>query len=200
MERNSETTIFFVDDEPQICKAVKQTLDQLENCRIFCFEDAASCLMELRVEDCDLLITDVNMPGMNGIMLLEHVRKVRPQMPVLLVTGYGDIPMAVKAMKAGAMDFIEKPLNESTFMPAVEAALAKTRSADRLSLDMLTRSEIRILKLIGEGKSNKEIAQHLRRSVRTVENHRYRLMHKLGVNNAVELLKKAIRMGLATSD
>lgn len=199
MEDRLESMVYFVDDEPGVRKAVSQTLEELESCHVMCFKDAAGCLNALNHNaPCHLLITDVNMPGIDGMTLLEEVQKIRPQLPVLLVTGYGDVPMAVNAIKKGAFDFIEKPLNEATFLPVVEAALEKGHFEDALQEKSLTKTEIKILKQIGAGKSNKEVAFSLKRSVRTIENHRHRLMRKLDVNNAVELVKKAISMGYSS--
>ena len=199
METTKQKVIFFVDDEPQVRKAVAQSLAQLKNCKVKCFKDAPGCFKEVRHNDCDLVIVDVNMPGMNGLELLKQIKTFRPQLNVLMVTGYGDIPMAVKAIKEGATDFVEKPLDEATFLPVVKNALQEGPSEPNPDIKMLTKTEIVILRQIGEGKTNKEIAQTLQRSVRTIENHRHRLMHKLKARNAVELLKKAIQMGLATS-
>lgn len=192
---NVRRVIFFVDDEPQVCKAVSQTLSTLDNCDVQCFESAERCLKALTKCHCDLLITDVNLPGMDGLVLLEEVKRIKPQLAVLLVTGYGDIPMAVKAVKAGALDFIEKPLEEASFLALVQESLEQC-SLDPMSGKLLTKTETVILCHIAEGKSNKEIAYQLNRSVRTIENHRYRLMHKIGASNTVELVKKAMKMGL----
>jgi two-component system response regulator TtrR len=154
----------------------------------------------MRRTGCDVLVTDVRMPDMDGLELLEKTRTFRPHIAVLIVTGYGDIPMAVKAVKAGAEEFIEKPLAEETFVPMIEEALERSISRFKPDIKILTKTEIVILKLVGEGKTNKEIADGLGRSVRTVENHRHRLMRKLGSRNAVDLIKKAINLGLASSD
>lgn len=198
MTRIAKQHIFFVDDEPNVRKAVSQTLAELQ-CKVSCFASAADCLEALRLQNCDLLITDVNMPGTDGIELLTQARQIRPLLPVLIVTGYGDIPLAVKAVKAGALDFIEKPLDEETFLPVVESALKKTTYTDPLTGQALTKTEIQILRFIADGKSNKEIAYLLHRAVRTVENHRHRLMRKLSVDNTAELVKLAITMGLVSS-
>ena len=188
--------VFFVDDEPQVCKAVSQTISTLGNCRVYCYDDAKSCLAELkRRSRCNLVIADVNMPDMDGIVFLEEIKNVRPQLDVIIVTGYGDIPMAVRAVKAGALDFIEKPLDESTFLPVVKTALSKS-GPGVLAEDFLTRAEIVVLKEIAKGKSNKQIAATLNRSVRTIENHRYRLMRKMEASNMVDLVKKAMKMGV----
>lgn len=199
MAEPKKKIIFFIDDEPQVRKAVAKTLSQLDNCRVICLVDAESCLTELRRIKCDIVIADVNMPDMDGIDLLKRIKELRPQMPILIITGYGDVPMAAKAFKAGALDFIEKPLNEETLLPAVRNALSKLPPDDTPDINLLTKTEVKILKQIGTGKSNKQIAIDIDRSIRTVENHRHRLMQKLGVRNAVELTKIAINMGLATS-
>ncbi len=201
MEATKTKVIFFVDDESQVQKAVKQTLEQLDDCRIECFGNGKSCLRELKRTDCDLLIADVSMPVMDGLELLAQAKAFRPKLSVVLVTGYGDIPMAVKAVKAGADDFIEKPLDEKTFLPIVQAVLERSLELPKPEVDIkiLTKKEILILRLVGQGMTNKEIALKLDRSVRTIENHRHRLMRKLGTRNAVDLLKKAINLGLASS-
>jgi len=188
--------IFFVDDEPAVRKAVKQTLAQLEDCDVRCFQSAEECLGHLEKKRCSLLITDVNMPGMDGIGLLERVKRIRPQLPVLLITGYGDIPMAVKAVKAGAKEFIEKPFDESSFVATVKSVLQTSSIEEKLRSKVLTKTEIEILRQIAEGKSNKKIAFDASRSIRTIENHRYRIMRKLGAQGTAELVKTAIRMGL----
>ena len=196
-----KSIIFFVDDEPQVCKAVSQMLtSQLDNCEVRCFEDADSCLKTLRNHDCDLVVADVNLPGTSGLELLERVKWGRPQLSVFLFSGYADVPMAVRAMKAGAVDFIEKPLDEKTFMPAVRKAIKNCHSEDIAKGKTLTKSEIRILRELVKGKSNKEIAVDLRRSLRTVENHRHKLKHKLGAKNAVDMMRKAVRIGFTVDD
>ena len=196
MEMTTEKIIFFVDDEPQVRKAVSQTLEEIKDCSVSSFASAVACLDALRKQKCHLLITDVNMPGMDGVELLKQIKSIRPQLHVILVTGYGDVPMAVEAVKAGALDFIEKPLNEKTFLPLVEKVLEMTVVEEELSGKCLTKTEIKILKLIAEGFSNKEIATKMRRSVRTIENHRYRLAHKMNAESTADLVKNAIQMGL----
>ena len=147
-EETRRSVIFFVDDEPAVCKAVKQTLETL-NCRVICFSNAEDCLRSLETGNCDLLISDVNMPGMDGVELLKVVKHLRPMLPVLLVTGYGDIPIAVKAVKAGAMDFIEKPLDETTFIPVVKRALEEHERKNRMITKPLTKTERKILQTGG---------------------------------------------------
>ncbi len=195
MTRRQIKKVFLVDDEPAILKVLGNSLKDI-GCKVTKFADARECLTNIVRNDCGLLITDVNMPGMDGMTLLHEVKKVRPQLPVLIITGYGDIPMAVEAVKAGAIDFIEKPLDEETFIPIVESALSISYGPDGQGDKALTPSELRILSLICDGHSNKQMAAILSRSVRTIENHRHRIMRKLNVDNAAELVRTALKMGI----
>jgi len=187
--------VFFVDDEPRIRKIIGRTLEQA-GLKISCFAGAADCLEQLRFQTCDLLITDVKMPEMDGIELLSEVKRIVPSLPVLVITGYGDIPMAVKALKAGASDFIEKPLDRQSFLLVVDSILKLNTRCPRSGGVVLTKTEMKVLRLILDGNSNKEIAYILHRSLRTIEDHRHHIMRKLGVGNTVDLVKRAAVMGL----
>ncbi len=197
MEDYSKQHIYFVDDEPNVRKIVARTIEQLR-VKVTCFASGADCLEKLALQHCDLLITDVKMPKMDGIELLTAAKKLNPSLQVLVITGYGDIPMAVRAVKAGALDFIEKPLDRKGFLSIVESVLRRIRRSDRLLGKTLTAIEIKVLRLVLEGKTNKQIANSLHRSIRTVEDHRSHIMRKLGVDNLVDLVKKATIMGLVT--
>ena len=181
--------VFLVDDEPDVRQAIGRTLEQT-GVTIEHFADGATCLELLPSKKCDLLITDLKMPEMDGIELLRRARVVVPWLPVLIMTGYGDIPTAVEAIKAGAADFVEKPLDKKDFVGKVQAMLDKrgTPSA-MLRIKSLTHSESRVIKLVIAGKSNNEIANSLNRSKRTIETHRARAMQKLGVDNVIDLVK-----------
>ena len=187
--------VFLVDDEPNVRKMVGRTLEQF-GLKVSCFGCGSDCLKELRSETCDLLVTDVKMPGMNGIELLTEVKRIFPLLPVLIMSGYGDIPMATEALKLGALDFIEKPLDRQSFLLAVESALSRKPKHCRSSGKMLTKTETEVLRLILDGKSNKEIAYVRHRSVRTIEDQRASIMLKLGVDNLVDLVKQiaAVRL------
>ena len=196
MTNNAKQHIFFVDDEPKVREVVGETLEEL-GLKVSCFARAADCLEQLSLQRCDLLITDVKMPEMDGMKLLAKARSLAPWLPILVITGYGDIPMAVTAIKAGAVDFIEKPLDKKSFLWKVKSILQQNTFDDSYKGKPLTESEMRVLKLIISGKSNKQIAHIMHRSVRTIEVHRGHLMHKLGVDNVVDLVKRAAMMGLA---
>jgi len=195
MPNNAKQHIFFVDDEPKLREVVGETLEEL-GLKVSCFASATDCLEQLGSKRCDLLITDVKMPEMDGMELLAKAKRLAPWMPILVITGYGDIPMAVTAIKAGAVDFIEKPLDKKSFLWKVKSILQQNTFDDSYIGKPLTESEIIILKLVITGKSNKEIAYLLHRSVRTIEVHRSHLMRKLDVDNVIDLVKRAAMMGL----
>jgi two-component system response regulator FixJ len=149
--------IFFVDDELEVCKAVSETLEE-SGYEVSHFTRTTDCLEQLHSVTCHLLITDLKMPKMNGIELLTEAKRLAPWMPVLVITGYGDIPTAVTAVKAGAADFIEKPLDRDSFLSKVASILQRS---PRVGFDVgkpLTDREKRILKLVTEGKGNRCIA------------------------------------------
>jgi len=201
MKDSPVARIFVVDDDECIRAAVCAILKRAKyDCA--CFPDVASCLNELKApnrdlaEGCDVLITDVKMPGKNGMDLLQEVRSTFPWIPVIVMTAYGSIPMSVQAVKTGAFDFIEKPVDEARLLSLVESALLKEAELhDPLVGKPLTRTERIVLCLILEGISNKRIAYILERSERTIEVHRSRIMRKLGVDNLVDLVKKSTAMG-----
>ena len=195
MANIAEQHIFFLDDKPTVREVVRETLED-SNFKVNCFENPIECLAQLRSKKCHLLITDLKMPEKDGIELLTDIQHLAPWVPVLMITGYGDIPTAVKAMKAGAVDFIEKPLDKKNFVRKINSILKKNVSTHPDLGTSLTRTETKTLQLIINGKSNKEIANLLHRSARTIEVHRAHLMHKLGVDNLVDLVKRVGSMGL----
>lgn len=192
---DSQQSVFVVDDESRVCEAIRETLEE-SGIKVTCFHTAAKCLGQLRKRRCDLLVTDLIMPGMDGMELLTNARLIAPRLRVLMISGYGDIPTAVRAIKAGAVDFIEKPLVKQEFVRQVRRLLEESRRFNEDFPAPVTKQEMRVLQLIVGGHSNKEIAGLLHRSVRTIEVHRSRIMHKLDVENLIDLLKRAAELGL----
>jgi FixJ family two-component response regulator len=195
MDHNQRQSVYFVDNEPSVCKAVGRTLNQLDVC-VSCFTSPVECLNQLERQHCDLLITDVKMPEMSGLEVLKQAKSIAPWMPVLMVTGFGDIPTAVKAVKMGAADFMEKPLERDSFLQLVEKLLDYSLRWTQLIGQPLTKTETKVLCYVLDGKSSKEIASRLHRSLRTVELHRQHIMRKFGVENVVELVRIVTEMGL----
>jgi len=188
--KTKKYNVFFVDDDAEIRKLISEELKGI-NCKVSCFANAAECIEQLSKRNCNLLITDVKMPGMDGMTLLSKVRRVAPWLSVIVITGFGDIPMSVKAIKSGAVDFIEKPLDRRAFLHKVKTILKRDDFVDAPIGQILTKTEKKVLKLVLEGKGNKEISYILDRAMRTVERHRRNIMRKFGAYNVVELIKKA---------
>lgn len=187
--------VFFVDDDPGVRSAVAEDLEDL-GCKVSCFSRAQDCLKQLPTKNCNLLITDVKMPGMDGMTLLSRVQRVAPWVSVMLVTGFGDIPMCARALKLGAVDFVEKPLERESFLLKVKAILRQDDFAYSPIGQTLTKTEKKVLKLILDGEGNKQIANKLQRALRSVERHRSSIMHKFGVDNVVDLVKKTALISL----
>lgn len=199
MRTKTKSHIFFVDDQSGIRRTVSDSLRTLD-CKVTCFANAKDCLEELPGSNCNLLITDVRMPEMDGLTLLRKAKQIAPWASFMVITGYGDIPMAVRAMKLGAADFIEKPFDRNDFLRKVEKILTHDTFTTTQAGQPLTKTEKKILKLILDGKSNKEMAYNLQRCMRTVELHRSNIMHKFDVDNVVDLVKKAAPMDLSSAE
>ena len=193
--KTKQYDVFFVDDDPGVRGAVAGDLEDL-GYKVSCFANGADCLEQLPKQNCNLLITDVKMPGMDGLTLLSRAKRVAPWVSVMVITGFGDIPMSVRALKLGAVDFVEKPLDRKIFLHKVQSVLTQDDFADAPVGKPLTKTEKKVLKLILEGKGNKEIAYIFNRTMRTVERHRSNVMHKFGVDNIVDLVKKAALINL----
>jgi FixJ family two-component response regulator len=197
MAKVAKKHIFFLDDELQVRDVVRETLEEAD-IKVTCFACPIECLARLRSQKCDLLITDLRMPEKDGLELLADVKRLAPWVPVLMITGYGDVPTAVRAIKGGAVDFIEKPLGKRAFLQKVRSILQESTPADMNAGEPLTRAEMSVLRLIIDGKSNREIADFLHRSIRTVEVHRAHIMRKLGVDSLIDLVKLGAAMGLVS--
>lgn len=195
-EQSLKARVVFVDDDLNLCKAVSRSLE-CRGLRVRYFTNGCDCLNDLNSNHCDLLITDVRMPGMDGVTLLKQVKDSYPWLPVLVVTGYGDIALAKNAFKSGAADFIEKPLTTAMLMSAVESAVALSRQYEGLAGSALTPAESRVLALIMKDMNNREIADLLHRSVRTVEVHSGRIYKKFGASNRIELVRRVTEMSFA---
>lgn len=135
-----------------------------------------------------VLILDIRMPGRDGIETLHHVRQRSKSVPIIMISGHGDIPLAVKAMQAGANDFVEKPFVASRILAALDK-LGTPVEAIPNALSVLTPRELQVARALADGKANKIVAHELGVSVRTVETHRARLQSKLGIKSLAELVR-----------
>ncbi|MBN1845248.1 MAG: response regulator transcription factor [Sedimentisphaerales bacterium] len=183
--------IFIVDDDNDIRKVLRSHLER-EGYRTLVFSNAAECLESLSTDHCSVLICDVKLPDKNGLELLQEIRKDRPGLPIIMITVYGDVPMAVKALQYGANDFIEKPLDIHPLLHLISSMLRSPDNDSRRKGEALTRTEAQILEHILDGRSNRGIAQIMHRSIRTIEDHRRNIMRKMDAKNVVDLVRKAI--------
>jgi FixJ family two-component response regulator len=169
--------------------------------RVRCFDSAESFISRYDPREVACLIADVRMGGMTGLELQDRLLERRSPLPIVFITGHGDVPMAVNTMKKGAMDFIQKPFKEEELLGLVERMLEEARdsfadhqqaaSRDAL-LSKLTGREAQVLERIVAGRLNKQIADDLGISIKTVEAHRANIMEKLNANTVADLLKIAL--------
>jgi FixJ family two-component response regulator len=186
----SERTVFVVDDD----EAVRDALGMLFRTAGLCTETFASArafLERARPPAHCCLVLDIRMPGLSGMALQEELAARGMRIPIVFITGHGDIPMAVEAVKKGAFDFIEKPFDDHQLLGQVRSALeagpGAGRGPSKELFAQLSAREREVLDRVLEGKPSREIAAELFISVKTVEFHRARIMHKLGVRSAAQL-------------
>ena len=191
--------ILVVDDNEEFCLNISDILE-LQDYETATAQDGFKALEQVREGDFDLVLMDVRMPDMDGLTLLSRVKQIAPWVPVMIITGYGDIPMCVKALKMGAVDFVEKPFEREIFLHKVKAILKRDDFVDLPVGEPLTKTEKKVLKLILDGEGNKQIAHTLKRALRSVERHRSSIMHKFRVNNVVDLVKKTALINLNDID
>lgn len=192
MQENDQT-IFIIDDEADICDALRWLFESVQY-KVETYETAKAFLDNYQSNQRGCIIIDVRLPEMSGLELQEHLKTLKSQLHVIIITGYGDIQMAVRAMKAGAIDFILKPLNDQYLLETVQKCFSNsvdTHSIDLINerISQLSQRERQIIDLILDGKLNKEIAYELSISISTVEAHRASIMHKMQAKNLAQLIK-----------
>jgi FixJ family two-component response regulator len=190
-----ESTVFVVDDDPEVQDALRWLIESV-NVSVETFDSAEGFVDTVGPDRPGCLVLDVRMPGMGGLRLLENLRALQFQLPVIVLTGHGDVPLAVRAMKAGAMDLIEKPCADQDLLDRIYSAMqldaelraekARRVAADE-QLDKLTPREHEILQRLVKGQPNKVIAAELDISERTVESHRRHIKEKMEVRSTAEL-------------
>jgi two-component system response regulator FixJ len=195
----SERVIYVVDDDPAIRRSLERLLETAD-LRVNSYATPAAFLNVAAGLPAGCLLLDLRMPEMNGLELQARLLALRPDLPVIVVTGQGDVQSAVRAMKAGAIDFMEKPYRDGDLITAIESALAgdirgarsdEKRAAAAL-IDTLSPRESQVLDALMCGHANKVIAFDLGISVRTVEVHRARMMDRLGVRQLAEAVRLAV--------
>jgi two-component system response regulator FixJ len=200
----SEAVVHVVDDD----QAVRQSLSFLlasDGLPVRLHESATAFLKNVKDASAGCIITDVRMPGVDGIEFLRRLKASGSMLPVIVMTGHADVPMAVEAMKEGALDFIEKPFDDDLFLAAVRAALKRQEqnahqdaqaAQIRVRAQSLSEREAQVLEGLVSGKANKVIAYDLGISPRTVEIYRANVMGKMQASSLSELVRMALLVGM----
>lgn len=193
-------TIYVVDDDEAVRDSLQWLLEG-KGYRVRCFDSAETFLSRYDAREVACMFVDIRMEGMSGLELQDRLIERKSPLPIVFITGHGDVPMAVETMKKGALDFIQKPFREEDLETLVEKMLERARSSftehqqasTRESLlGKLTNREAQVLERIVAGRLNKQIADDLNISIKTVEAHRANIMEKLNANTVADLLKVAL--------
>jgi two-component system response regulator TtrR len=194
------STVYIVDDDEAVRDSLRWLLEA-NSYRVRAYASAESFLAEYDEQQPGVLIVDVRMPGMSGLELQEQLIARKSTMPVVFITGHGDIPMAISTMKKGAVDFLEKPFDETALREIVgrmfeqanqRLTQAKAVRQHEAMLARLTSREQQVLERIVAGRLNKQISDDLGISIKTVEAHRANIMEKLQVTTVADLMKVAL--------
>jgi RNA polymerase sigma factor (sigma-70 family) len=195
-----KATVFVVDDDQAMRNSLKWLIESV-GVNVESFASADEFLAQYQPGRAGCLVLDVRMPGMSGLDLQEYLVEHNVHIPVVIITGHGDVPMAVRAMKSGAIDFIEKPFNDEALLDAIRRAMALEEQQRSLHLENvqiqerlanLTPREREVMEMVTEGRSNKEIANSLGVSAKTIEAHRARVMEKMQAGSLAELVRMAL--------
>lgn len=193
-------TVFVVDDEPAVQQSLQWLLESV-GLPVQTFGSASEFLGYWRPEMPGCLLLDLRMPGISGVELMEQLRQQGSIMPIIVVTAHGDVPVAVHAMKAGAMEFIEKPYSDQLLLDRVQTAMeidaqrrrelaSRTAMSNRVAL--LTPRERQVMEMVVIGQSNRQIAAELSLSEKTVEVHRAHVMEKMRADSLAQLVRMVL--------
>ncbi|MDK9704452.1 MAG: response regulator [Sulfuritalea sp.] len=197
----NEPTVFIVDDDLAVARSLHWLIDTVR-LRVETFSSAQAFLDGFDASKPGCLVLDVRMPGMSGLDLQERLAAQRINIPIIFITGHGDVQMAVRAVQAGAFDFVEKPFNDQDLLDRIQKAIAfnsgeRDKEAQRAQLRALfaglTPREREVLDMVVEGMSNKAVANALGLSAKTVEVHRAKVMEKMRARSVSDLVKMAMQ-------
>jgi FixJ family two-component response regulator len=197
----NEIKVYIVDDDEPLRDSLAWLLEG-ENMRVRGYESAEAFLAKVNPQEAAVLILDVRMPGLSGLALQEKLIELDCRMPIVFITGHGDVPMAVEAVKRGAFDFVEKPFNDETILGIIKRAAEKLTNIQQVRAEQyeinrrisaLTGREREVMDLVVQGKLNKTIADILGISIKTVEAHRARVMEKMQANSLAELVQMTMK-------
>ena len=202
----SEAIVYVIDDDAQTRDALKNLMRSV-GLHVEVFASAQDFLRSKRPDVPACLVLDVRLRGLSGLDLQKRMAEAKIEVPIIFITGYGDIPMTVQAMKAGAVEFLTKPFRNQELLDAIQQALERDRTTRdqrakneelHTRYDSLTSREREVMTLVVAGLLNKQIAGELGTSETTVKNHRHQIMEKMGADSLAELVKMAYKLGIAT--
>ena len=202
----SEAIVYVIDDDAQTRDALKNLMRSV-GLHVEVFASAQDFLRSKRPDVPACLVLDVRLRGLSGLDLQKRMAEAKIEVPIIFITGYGDIPMTVQAMKAGAVEFLTKPFRNQELLDAIQQALERDRSTREqrakneelhTRYDSLTPREREVMTLVVAGLLNKQIAGELGTSETTVKNHRHQIMEKMGADSLAELVKMAYNLGIVT--
>jgi FixJ family two-component response regulator len=197
--------VYVIDDDPSMRAALEDLLNSV-GLKVRLFASPQEFLESERPDAAGCLVLDVRLPGMSGLTFQKELAKVGVALPIIFITGHGDIPMSVRAMKAGAIEFLAKPFNDQEMLDAIHAAIERDRERrreGRLVAELrdryafLTERERQIMMLVVIGQANKQIAAQLNLSEMTVKVHRGQVMRKMQARSLPELVRMADRLGVS---
>ena len=201
---NQELTVFIVDDDQAVREALTDLMDSVGH-NTSSYANANDFLADYSTERLGCLVSDIRMPGMSGLELQQELNRREAILPIILITGHGDVPMAVQAMRDGALDFIQKPFRDQELLDLVNGALQSCNKQQnnqqqnqsvKKHIHNLTPREHQVMQMIVDGKANKVIAIDLGLSQRTIEVHRSNVMHKLEARSVADLVRIVTQTGM----
>ena len=202
--KQQDSVVFVVDDDSSVCEAIKSLIRSV-GLRVETFGTAQEFLSSKRPDAPGCVVLDVRLPGLSGLDLQRELAAHDINLPVIFITGHGDIPMSVRAMKAGALEFLTKPFRDQDLLDAIQQALERDRSARqqrsetaelRERFDSLTSREREVMGLVVSGLLNKQIAGELGTSEVTIKIHRSQVMKKMGAGSLAELVRMTEKLGI----
>ncbi|MEQ8636528.1 response regulator transcription factor [Gimesia maris] len=202
MTIQQEATVFVVDDDPAIRKSLRWLIESV-GLKVQTHELASEFLESYSPEIPGCLVLDIRIPGMSGLELQEKLRERGYDIPVIIVSGYGDVPMAVRAMKAGAIDFLEKPVSDQVLLDYIQKGIEtdiknkqnRIQNQDLMERkELLTRREREVMEYVVAGFSSREIAGTLNVSFKTVEAHRAKIMKKMQARSVPKLIQMDLQI------
>jgi FixJ family two-component response regulator len=203
-QHDDEPIVLVIDDDPDVRDGLKALLHSV-NLESKVYKSAPEFLRSKLPDQVSCLILDVRLPGLSGLDFQAELAKVNINIPIIFITGYGDIPMSVKAMKAGAVEFLTKPVREQDLLDAVRAALSQDRerrkSEERMQdlrtrFEALSQREQEVMGLVAAGLMNKQVAAEIGIVEVTVKVHRHNIMKKLGAKSLADLVRMSDALGL----